>query len=276
MRAFSKDAVRPEVRSLRAYDLAKEASGPLVAKLDFNESPYDVPAEIKEAVLANLKERLWSRYPEFGAPRLKAAIANAISRRPEEVVVGNGSGELLLAAISVFSGGGGGTLALAVPTFSLYGQMAAIAGARRVDVVRKGDEFAVDEAALLAACEDGRTVPLLCSPNNPTGGVVSLAFVKRLGERAPVVLLDQAYVDFARPENDALSLLDAVPNLVVFRTLSKAYSAAGFRIGYAAASVELARELGKAVLPFSVDHAAEELALALLERRAMFADTVAT
>ena len=78
------------------------------------------------------------------------------------------------------------------------------------------------------------------------------------------MLLDQAYVDFAGPGDDGLAVLDERPNLVIFRTLSKAYAAAGFRIGYAVASPELAREIEKAVLPFSVDLAAEELAVAVL------------
>jgi histidinol-phosphate aminotransferase len=109
-------------------------------------------------------------------------------------------------------------------------------------------------------------VPLLCSPNNPTGGVSSRAFVDALLDAAPVVLLDQAYVEFARPEDDFTRLVGMRPNVVVFRTLSKAYAAAGFRIGYAVAPPGLAREIDKAVLPFNVDLAAEELALALLAR----------
>ena len=109
-------------------------------------------------------------------------------------------------------------------------------------------------------------MPLLCSPNNPTGGVSSRAFVEKLLDAAPVVLLDQAYVEFAAAEDDFTSLVGSRPNVVVFRTLSKAYAAAGFRIGYAVASPDLAREIDKAVLPFNVDLAAEELALALLAR----------
>ena len=252
--------VRPEIRAFRAYTLAVETMGPLRAKLDFNESPCDVPPEIKARVLARLEARRWSVYPEFGSPALREAIARSIGRRPEEIVVGNGSGEVILAAVSVLAGGG--RLLLAPPTFSLYSQMAAIAGAERVDVPRRGDDFALDEASFSAAAAGA--VPLLCSPNNPTGGAVAREAVSRLCDTAAVVLLDQAYVDFADPSADALPLLDRHPNLVIFRTLSKAYSAAGFRIGYAVARPELAAEIVKAVLPFSVDLAAEELALAVL------------
>ncbi len=256
--------VRPEIRALRAYTLADEEPYPVVAKLDFNEAPDDVPEEIRAEVLERLAKRRWGLYPDFGAPRLKKAIAAAVGRAPDEIVVGNGSGEVVLAAVSVFAGGR--SLVLAPPTFSLYGQIAAIAGARPVPVPRRGPDFALDEDAFLAASRDG--VPLLCSPNNPTGGVAGRAFVERLLDAAPAVLLDQAYVEFASPEDDLASLVGAAPNLVVFRTLSKAWAAAGFRIGYAVAPRDLARELEKAVLPFNVDHAAEELALALLARPA--------
>jgi histidinol-phosphate aminotransferase len=254
--------IRPEIRSLRAYRLEDEEPFPVRAKLDFNESPDDVPEEIRAEVLERLKARRWGHYPAFGAPRLKKAIAASIGRSPDEIVVGNGSGETILAAVSVFAGGG--TLVLATPTFSLYGQIAAIASARVAAVRRTGPDFAVDGPAFLAGAAKG--VPLLCLPNNPTGGVESRAFVESLLDAAPVVLLDQAYVEFAAPEDDFTGLVGSRPNLVVFRTLSKAYAAAGFRIGYAVAPPDLAREIDKAVLPFNVDLAAEELALALLAR----------
>ena len=254
--------VREEIRALRAYRLEPEDAPSLRAKLDFNESPFDVPEEIRAEVLARLAAKRWGRYPEFGAPRLKKAIAEAIGRRPEEIVVGNGSGEVLLAAVSIFAGSG--SLVLPTPTFSLYGQIAAIAAARVVDVPRMGPDFDLDEEAFLAAAALPDAVPLVCSPNNPTGGVVRRNFLERLLEVASVVLFDQAYVDFAGPGDDALAVLDERPNLVIFRTLSKAYAAAGFRIGYAVAPPELAREIEKAVLPFSVDLAAEELAVAVL------------
>jgi histidinol-phosphate aminotransferase len=254
--------IRPEIRSLRAYRLDDDEPFPVLAKLDFNESPDDVPEDIRAEVLERLKARRWGRYPEFGAPRLKKALAASIGRSPDEIVVGNGSGETILAAVSVFAGGG--TLVLAPPTFSLYGQIGAIASARIASVRRAGPAFDVDEAAFLAEAAKG--VPLLCLPNNPTGGVESRAFVEKLLDAAQVVLLDQAYVEFARPEDDFTGLVGSRPNLVVFRTLSKAYAAAGFRIGYAVAPPDLAREIDKAVLPFNVDLAAEELALALLAR----------
>ena len=185
--------VRPEIRALRAYRLEEEEPLPVKAKLDFNESPDDVPEDVRAEVIERLKARRWGRYPEFGTPRLKKAIAASIGRSPDEIVVGNGSGETILAAVSVFAGGG--TLVLAPPTFALYGQIAAIASARVVPVRRAAPDFSVDEAAFLA--QAARGVPLLCTPNNPTGGVSSLAFVEQLLDAAPVVLLDQAYVEFA-------------------------------------------------------------------------------
>jgi histidinol-phosphate aminotransferase len=259
-------AVRPEIRALRAY---RFEPGPksVAAKLDFNESPADVPAKAKAAALEALRARRFALYPEFGALRLRAALAENAGLAPEQVVPSNGSGEAILAAVSVFAGCGG-TLLLAPPVFSLYFQMAAIAGAKVATVPLVGDGFALDEEAFLAAAaKGGRTVPLLCSPNNPTGGVVSGDFVRRVCAVAGVVLLDQAYVDFAERPDDLLPLLSELPNLVIFRTLSKAYSVAGLRVGWAAARPDVAEEIGKAILPFSVDVGAEEIALAALAGR---------
>ena len=261
--------VRPGIRALRSYSLVPETPVPVRAKLDFNESPYDVPQEIKERVASRLLARRWALYPEFGAGRLRKAIAESIGRRPGEIVVGNGSGEAILAAINVFAGGGG-TVLLTPPTFSLYPQLAAITGALLREVPLAGEEFAFDEEALLSAvAATPRSIPLICSPNNPTGGTAPLEFLRRLAAAAPVVLVDQAYVDFAPPEASALPLVFECGNVVVFRTLSKAYSAAGFRIGFAVAPEDLAREIGKAILPFNVDQASEELAVALLETPAL-------
>ncbi len=264
---------RPEIAALKSYSLVPETPVPIRAKLDFNESPWDVPEPVKERMLARLKARRWSRYPEFGSGRLKRAIAAAAGRSPDEIVVGNGSGEVLLAAINVFAGGG--ELVLTPPTFSLYPQLAAISQARVVEVPLLGDDFDFDEEGLLrAAARTPRTVPLICSPNNPTSNAAGVGFLRRLADVAPVLLVDQAYVDFAPRAADVLPLVDEGRSVVVFRTLSKAFAAAGFRIGYAVARPELARELSKAVLPFSVDQAAEELALALLEEPAQARDRV--
>ncbi|HMM35155.1 MAG TPA: aminotransferase class I/II-fold pyridoxal phosphate-dependent enzyme [Thermoanaerobaculia bacterium] len=259
-------AVRPEIRVLNAY---RFETGPttVAAKLDFNESPADVPAAAKAVALAALGARRFALYPEFGAPRLRAALAANAGLAPEQVVPSNGSGEAILAALSVFAGCGGALLP-APPVFSLYFQMAAIVGARVATVPLAGDGYRLDEEAFLAAAAEGeRTVPLLCSPNNPTGGTLSRAFVRRLCAVAGVVLLDQAYVDFAEGEDDLLPFLPELPNLVIFRTLSKAYSVAGLRVGYAAARPDVADEIGKAILPFSVDVGAEEIALAVLAER---------
>ena len=276
MTTHHSDPVRAEIRTFRPYTLSPEVPGEIRAKLDFNESPFDVPESIKERVLSRLSQRRWSVYPTFGSPRLKRAIADSIGRTPDEIVVGNGSGEVILAALSVFAGSGGSML-LTPPTFSLYSQMAAITGSQPYLVARKGPDFEVDPGAVMACFKaDDRMVPLICSPNNPTGGVLPLDVVSELARKAPVVLLDQAYVDFAAAGGDALSVLGSTPNLVIFRTLSKAYSAAGFRIGYAVARPGLVREIEKAVLPFSVDLAAEELALAVLEEPETARRTVAT
>jgi histidinol-phosphate aminotransferase len=264
-----KPAVREAVRRISGYALPEPV--PIRVKLDFNESPFDVPEEIRARVLEALAARRWSRYPDLGAPRLKAALARAFGRSPEEVVVGNGSGEVIAAAITV-TAGCGGRLALTPPTFSLYAQIAALAGAEVVPVGLLGEEFAFDADGLLAAARGG-AVPLVCSPNNPTGGTAARDLLEALADAAPVLLVDQAYVDFASPEDDALDLVGR-GNVAVFRTLSKAWAAAGFRIGCAFAAPPLAREIEKGVLPFSVGLAAEELAVATLERPDLACRTV--
>ncbi|MCK6683487.1 MAG: histidinol-phosphate aminotransferase family protein [Thermoanaerobaculia bacterium] len=267
--------VRDEVRAIAAYSLLPEIDAPLVAKLDFNESPLDVPDELKDRILARLKARRWGYYPAFGAMELRAALARRMGRPAEEIVPGNGSGELIAAALSILARPGT-TLVLPKPAFSLYFQVAALAGMTVATLPLNPPDFSLDEDAFLKLCEkNAPAVPLLCSPNNPTGGTVSREFARRLAEVSPVILCDQAYVEFARPEFDFLPLLDAVPGLVIFRTFSKAFSAAGFRIGYAVARSPLVDELRKAVLPFNVDIAAESFAAELLSDPTFSEESVA-
>ena len=270
-RAMTRDplaAVRPEIRALRAYRFDPVPEG-LRAKLDFNESPADVPAEAKDAALAALRRPALRPLPGVrrpAAPGRPRGLGRPLARagRPGERL-GRGDPRRRLGLRRVRRH--------APPRAP--GLLALRADGRRspardvATVPLAGDDFRLDEEAFLARAAEGeRTVPLLCSPNNPTGGTVSREFVRRLCAVSPVVLLDQAYVDFSEDEDDlAPAPRPSSPNLVVFRTLSKAYSIAGLRVGYAAARPDVAEEIGKAILPFSVDLGAEEIALAALARR---------
>jgi histidinol-phosphate aminotransferase len=240
--------LKPAVRAQAAYTLAAPAAQ---RKLNQNESPWDVPPEVKRAVLERALAEPWQRYPEFAPPRLLARIAEYHAWTPEGVLVGNGSNELIQATLAVALDAGDRVVAPS-PTFSLYRLLTNVLGGRYVPVPL-GPEFRYDVEAIIAAARRERAkVIVLNSPNNPTGSALPHAAVERvLEETGALVVCDEAYQDFGGPS--AIPLLAAESRVVVLRTFSKALGLAGLRFGYALAHPAVAREIAKAKLPYNVN-----------------------
>jgi histidinol-phosphate aminotransferase len=256
---------RPELHALEPYALlAPLDDAPEVRHaLDQNEVPWDVPAPLKRVALERLAARDWSKYPEMSSDRLRALLAERHGVASDNVLVGNGSGELLRLALSVFGGSGREVLGHE-PSFALYRPLTLESGARPRFLPPRPD-LRLPLAELEREIEiDPRRPLLLCSPNNPTGEAASPEAVERLLERldAPLVL-DNAYAEFCR--HDYRPLLARHPNLILLRTLSKAWSLAGLRVGYLFAHEEVVAELLKVKLPYNVSHAGAVLGEVALE-----------
>jgi histidinol-phosphate aminotransferase len=255
--------VKPGVRAQAGYALR-----PLPArrKLNQNECPHDFPPELKRSVLERAAAAPWQRYPEFVPARLVERLAAHYGWRPDGVVVGNGSNELIQAALSVVLASGDAVVAPS-PTFSLYRLLTGVLGGRYTPVpLGERFELDVDRIVETAARERARVV-VLNSPNNPTGSVLPEGAVERiLAETGALVVCDEAYQDFGGPT--ALPLLRRSSRLVVLRTFSKAMGMAGLRFGLALAHPEVAGQLAKGKLPYNVNLitlAAAEVALDYVE-----------
>ncbi len=256
--------VREELRALAPYhlDLA-----PCRFKLDQNEVPWDLPRRLKRAICARLMERDWARYPDFHAESLRSALGRAHGWPAEGVLVGNGSNELLGVALAALAGPGAEVLGVA-PSFGLYPAFVARSGAH-LRALPSGADLALPLRALEAEIERDPTRPvLLCTPNNPTGAAATPGEVRRLLERlqAPL-LLDNAYGEFCR--HDYGGLLRDFPQLVVFRTFSKAWSLAGLRLGYLLGDPRLVAELLKVKLPYNLGHPTAVAGEVVLEEHAI-------
>ncbi len=251
--------VRPEVRALAAYHLDQV---PCRFKLDQNECPWEPPRGIKRAVAAALGEAPWALYPDFHGDELRRALGGRWSWPFEGVLVGNGSNELLATALAALAGPGDEVLGMA-PGFGLYPALAERSGARYRGLGPRAD-LALPLDELEAEVErDPRRAVLVCSPNNPTGEAVPPERLARIAARLDgPLLLDGAYAEFCR--FDYRPLLDEHPNLVMFRTFSKAWGLAGLRLGYLLARPELVAELIKVKLPYNVGRAAIAAGLAVL------------
>jgi histidinol-phosphate aminotransferase len=240
--------IKASVRAQAAYSLDQPLA---LRKLNQNEAPGDLPPELKREVLARAAALPWHRYPAFVPAHLAEIIARRNGWVAGGVLVGNGSNEVIQAALAVMLGEGD-TVVAPAPTFSLYRLLAGVMGARYLPVPLATD-FTFDMDALIAAVRRERArVLVLNSPNNPTGSAVPPGAVERcLAETDAMILCDEAYQEFGGPS--AVPLLHDSPRVVVLRTFSKAIGLAGLRFGYALAHPDVAREIAKAKLPYNVN-----------------------
>jgi histidinol-phosphate aminotransferase len=245
---------------MRAYTLeAREAS----VKLNQNESPFDFPRALKEQALARVAESEWNRYPDFEATELRNAVARFAGVTADNILVGNGSNELLAATIGTFVGPGT-PVVFPLPTFALYEKLVTIAGGLPLPIeIDPATGLLPVEAMLDAIAAHDDAVAIVCSPNNPTGGVLPRGGLDALLQSGAMVLLDRAYCDFEREA--APDILH--PNLVTFRTFSKAFGLAALRIGWLSSTADNCREIRKVKLPYALNVVSETIAAIALENR---------
>ncbi|MQA91534.1 MAG: histidinol-phosphate transaminase [Gemmatimonas sp.] len=256
--------VKSAVRELSAYTLRNHE--PRV-KLNQNESPYDVPAELKVALWASLAARTWSRYPPFVASDFIGAVAEATSWPEAGILVGNGSNELIQALLAIVVERGR-TVVIPEPTFTLYRLLTGVGGGTVESVALEEDlKFDVD-GIIAAARRTAASIVVLCTPNNPTGSALSREEIEVLHDGTEaLIVLDQAYVEFGG--YDAIPLLVDRPRVVILRTFSKAMGMAGLRAGYLLGHPDLVREISKAKLPYNINFVTESIAAEVLRNRGL-------
>ncbi|MGH9905057.1 MAG: histidinol-phosphate transaminase, partial [Pyrinomonadaceae bacterium] len=257
------DTIKMRVRELRPYSLKPETTR---VKLNQNENAWDAPVAIKQETLRRVQDRAWSRYPDFSPQRLHQRLADFCGWKPEGIIAGNGSNELIQALLMVTVAEGKKVL-ISEPTFALYRQITTVLGGEVVSVSLTPD-LSYDLKALANAVNTARPeVTIICSPNNPTGCVLERPdLVCLLENSAGLIVVDEAYFEFSG--QTAVSLLKQHSNLVVLRTFSKAMAMAGLRLGYLLAAPDLVREIAKAVLPYNlnvVSQTAAEVAIEMFD-----------
>lgn len=243
---------------------------PAPVMVSANESGFDIPAVVRQDILEELSTLRFHRYPDPLANGLRERIAAHWGLSSEEVLVGNGGDELLF-DLALGFGGQAGALLDCPPTFSVYAANAQITQTTVVSVPRKED-FSIDEEALLARLRKGGIgMVVLTSPNNPTGNVIDLDLIKRILESTnALVLVDEAYMEFADPSASAVLLIREYSNLAVLKTFSKAYACAGVRIGYLLAQAPVIQWLLRVRQPYSVDAISQLVASKVLEHIDVF------
>ncbi len=260
--------VRDDLAEVAPYRTPARAPG---LRLDSNESPYPPPPAFVDELAAALQAESLNRYPDAGANDLLQALSDATGWGTDGLWVANGSNEVLLHLFLAF-GGPARTSLTFEPTYSLHTLVARVAGTRTVSLPR-GEGFT---APKLPSSGERPDIVMLCSPNNPTGGVEPLDTVRELLEpRDRLVVVDEAYIDFA-PEGTSVSpLLADHPNLVIVRTFSKAWRLAGVRLGYLLAHPAVVEGLARVRLPYGLTSLAQQAGLSALRHEGETRETVA-
>ncbi|WP_432565251.1 aminotransferase class I/II-fold pyridoxal phosphate-dependent enzyme [Kineococcus sp. SYSU DK003] len=266
---------RPRIAALPAYSRAAGA-GSVRWRASSNESTVPPsPAVVQAVARVGAQAHL---YPTLAGDDLVEAIATRLGTSPDQVVVGGGSLAVLQLALTAYTGPGT-EVVHAWRSYEAYPILIGIADAQPVPVPLDG-EFRHDVEAMLAAVTERTSAVLVCDPNNPTGTTLP---PQRLGELVAgvpsnvLVLLDQAYCEFDEQDPlDVAALVAEHPNVVVFRTFSKAYGLAGLRAGYAVGSAEVVAPVRNSAPPFGLSAAAEAAALAAWADAAHTAEIVAT
>lgn len=274
--------LRPELRGRTPYGAPQLD---VDVQLNTNESSYPVPDEVVRAAVAALHEGLsgLNRYPDREFTALRKALGDYLAQqsgvtfRPEQLWAGNGSNEVLQHLVQAF--GGPGRIALGfTPAYSMHPIITETLGTRWVDGQRDAQTFDLTvESAVQQATEVDPHLVFLCSPNNPTGTALPFEVIEAMLEAAPraLVIVDEAYAEFARPGTPtALSLLAGHPRLVVTRTMSKAFTLAGGRLGYLAANPDVVDALRLVRLPYHLSTPTQTIARVALEHADLLLETV--
>lgn len=270
---FTSVRLRPEIAALPAYRQGRPAPADGF-KLSSNENPFPPLPSVAAAVAATANEI--NRYPDATALVLREKLAQRFGVSVDEVIVGAGSVSLLAQFIAA-AAGPGDEVVYSWRSFEAYPGLVTVSGATSVQVSNRGDH-GHDLDAMADAITERTRVAIVCSPNNPTGVIVTADEFEAFMQRVPadmLVLLDEAYIEFVRTEPggpgasvDGATLLGRYPNLVILRTFSKAYGLAGLRVGYAIGPVPILDAARSTAIPLSVTAASTAAALASLEPEA--------
>lgn len=241
--------------------------------LDANESPYNIPAPIREEILEKIGNLPFNRYPEMTSDSVRTLIAEDLQLTKEQVYIGNGSSSLLGLLANVF-GGKNKKILYPTPSFSMYTTYVHMADSQPLEYILNKD-FSLDKNKLLTQiASEQPSMIIFCNPNNPTGTEYNLSDIEEILSAATVpVVVDEAYIEFGG--ESAIKLLERYENLIVVRTFSKAYSLASMRIGYAVGSENIMQHLSRVVLPYQINAVSLIVAECIYKNKNLYKENIA-
>ncbi len=246
------DYIVPWVRASETYSdkhMDFAWANPEIVRMMSNENPLPPSEAVLDAVLDAARNS--NLYPG-SAVALRQKLADRVGLSPDQVILGNGSTDVINFTISTFMAPGE-EIIIPVPTFSMYETRARIHGGAPVLVpLSAAPHFYWDVDAILKAITGKTRLIIICTPNNPTGNQIEEKDLRRILDTGLPVFIDEAYFELEDQQRSWAYLIAEYPNAIVSRTMSKAYGLAGFRVGYAYASPQVASYLNRVRFPWNV------------------------
>lgn len=255
---------RKEIEEFGEYE---PKSGGAKIRMDKNKCPFPLPESLKSELSRRLRDVDLNRYPHVNADPLREKIARSIGFRKENVLVGNGSNELIPYLFKLFPGE---KIITNPPTFPMYRFYGSQEGLKVKKIPLKKD-FSLSLEDIKRNLDRTRAL-VICSPNNPTGNLQPREDILELLETGVPMILDEAYHEFSPTSN--LDLINDYDNLIVLRTFSKACGLAGARVGYAASSPKVIKNLLKIKSPYNVNKLSKEAAEIILDNFGLIRDRI--
>jgi histidinol-phosphate aminotransferase len=220
-------------------------------RLNSNESPYNIPPKVLEKVMSELPAFSFNTYPNQYSDDFRKVLASINNVEKDQIICTNGSDELIKIIVDTFTTTKDLVLSHA-PTFVEYRVMSEIRGCSYIEVPPKSDMSCDMQKLLIQAKSYDSGVLFLCSPNNPTGEVFSNDQIETiLNSFKGLLVVDEAYAEFSN--SSAISLVDKYPNLLIMKTLSKAYGLASIRVGYGIANKSIIDKLNSKKMPYNLN-----------------------
>lgn len=261
--------LREDLKGMVPYSTPYLTSGVI---LNANESPFNLPDEIIRIYTDEIKNISFNRYPDMNANALKTAIANTYNLKVENIACGVGSDEILQCLFNAVVSKGDKVVVMN-PSFSMYSEYAKIYGATPVKADCNPDfTFNLDNM-LKAIKENNPKMVVLCSPNNPTGIMLTREEVETIIKSTnALVVLDEAYIEFAG--EGLVDLVNVYDNLMVLRTFSKLYAGAAIRLGYAMSVKDNIDLIDTVRSPYNVNTLTQLMAKTIIEHRILYKDRI--
>lgn len=244
------ELIRKNIRDMKPYTSARDLYSRGIL-LDANENSFGSVVELKGESL--------NRYPDPHQLSMRERLSAYLDVSPHKLFFGVGSDEIIDLLIRIFCAPGKDSIMILEPTYGMY-KVAADINDVKSESILLNDNFDLDTEAILNSWNNRIKIIFLCSPNNPTANLLNKNSIKTLlKETKSIIVVDEAYIDFAGDGSSCIDLINKYPNLVILRTFSKAWGLAGIRLGYCIGDEEIINYLFKIKAPYNISSLTKKL-----------------